>query len=169
MLQQLLTPNLQLTTTLVQMPLEQLLCLQIRALVLDVDLTLLPRHQSVLPPAAEQWLRHAKQKLPIHLLSNNPSRRRIRAVAEPLNLPYTVAAAKPRRRALRRVLNELNVPNRHVALAGDRLFTDVLVGNRMGLFTVLVKPINTQGEPCQRDHIQRLEVGLARWVGTQLS
>jgi len=55
-----------------------------------------------------------------------------------------------------------------VAFLGDRLFTDVLAGNRLGLFTVLVKPIDPDGRPCQRDHLQNLELRMARWVGTGL-
>jgi HAD superfamily phosphatase (TIGR01668 family) len=112
-----------------------------------------------------QWLEAARQQLPIQLLSNNPSRSRIGGVAEQLGLPFTTSAGKPRRSALRRVLAELNLPPGQVALIGDRLFTDVIVGNRLGLFTVLVKPIDPQGQPCQRDRLQKLELQLARWLG----
>ena len=165
MLQQLLTPDWLATTTLAHLPPEHLLDQGIRALVLDVDRTLLPRRQSVVPPAAEQWLRHALTQLPIHLLSNNPSRQRIGTVADRLGLPYTTSAGKPRRSALRRVLNELELPPSQVALVGDRIFTDVLAGNRLGLFTVLVKPIDPDGEPCRHDRLQNLELRMARWMG----
>lgn len=133
----------------------------IRALVIDVDLTLLPRRSAELPPAAEHWLREAAAQLPIHLFSNNPSRRRIGRVSEILELPYTISAAKPRRAALRRVIQELKVPAPQVALVGDRVFTDVLGGNRLGLFTVLVKPIDASGLPHPNDRLQTLELGLA--------
>jgi HAD superfamily phosphatase (TIGR01668 family) len=168
-LQQLLRPDWMLSTTLAQMPLENLLDRGIRALVLDVDRTLLPRRQSEMPPLMEAWLRQAKERLRLHLFSNNPSRRRIGSVAQRLDLPFTTSAGKPRRSALRRVLADLDLPPAQVALAGDRLFTDVLVGNRLGLFTVLVKPIGPEGRPCQQDRVQRLEVRLARLVGTELS
>ena len=119
-----------------------------------------------MPLQAELWLRHARERMPLHLLSNNPSRRRIGAVADSLGLPYTTSAGKPRRAALRKVLNDLDLPPAQVALVGDRLFTDVLVGNRMGLFTVLVKPIDPDGEPCRQDRLQNLELRMARWVGS---
>lgn len=166
MLRDLLTPDWLLGTTLAHLPLQELLDRDIRALVLDVDRTLLPSRQATLPAQAEQWLRHARERLPLHLLSNNPSRRRIGAVAEVIGLPYTTSAGKPRRAALRRVLQDLELPPVQVALVGDRLFTDVLVGNRMGLFTVLVKPIDPDGEPCRQDRLQNLELRMARWVGS---
>jgi HAD superfamily phosphatase (TIGR01668 family) len=171
MLRQLLTPDWILDGTLAQLPLAQLLerpVNPIRALVLDVDHTLLPRRQSVLPPSAEHWLREARRQLPIHLLSNNPSRRRIGSLADQLGLPYTTSAGKPRRAGLRRLLKELAVPPAQVALVGDRLFTDVLAGNRLGLFTVLVKPIDPDGLPSRDDRLQTLEIRMARWLGTSL-
>ncbi len=171
MLRQLLTPDWVLGATLVQLPLAQLLERAenpIRALVLDVDHTLLPRRQSELPPSVEHWLRDARQRLPIHLLSNNPSRRRIGTLAKRLGLPFTTSAGKPRRAALRRVLAEMGFPAPQVALVGDRLFTDVLAGNRLGLFTVLVKPIDPDGLPSRHDRLQNLEIRMARWLGTSL-
>ena len=168
MLRQLLRPNWLRECTLAELPLQDLLDQPIRALVLDVDRTLLPRRQAELPASALRWLQQARQQVPIHLFSNNPSRQRIGAVAAQLDLPYTISAGKPRRSALRRVLAELNLPHQEVALIGDRLFTDVIAGNRLGLFTVLVKPIDPQGRPCKRDRLQKLELRLANWVGTSL-
>jgi uncharacterized protein len=167
-LRQLLQPDWLLEGTLVDLPLQDLLDRQIAALVLDVDRTLLPRRHSTLPPRMRQWLKQAQQQLPIHLLSNNPSRQRIGAVARELGVPFTTSAAKPRRQSLRRVLDTLQLPAGRVALIGDRVFTDVIAGNRLGLFTVLVKPIDPQGEPCQRDHLQKLELRLANWMGGSL-
>jgi len=66
------------------------------------------------------------------------------------------------------VLKELAVPPAQVALVGDRLFTDVLAGNRLGLFTVLVKPIDPDGLPSRHDRLQTLEIRMARWLGTSL-
>ena len=168
MLRELLRPNWMVPGTLAEMPLDVLVEHQVKALVLDVDRTLLPRRQAVMPELALQWLNQAKQRMPIHLLSNNPSRARIGAVAKELELPFTTAAGKPRRSALRRVLQQFDLPAEQVALVGDRLFTDVIAGNRLGLYTVLVKPIDPLGRPCRKDHLQRLELRLARWVGTAL-
>ena len=168
MLQELLRPNWLMECTLAELPLEALQERGIRALVLDVDRTLLPRRQTVVPAPALRWLEEAKQVFPIHLLSNNPSRQRIGSVAETLDLPYTTSAGKPRRSALRRVLAQLNLPHHQVALVGDRIFTDVMAGNRLGLFTVLVKPIDGEGQPCQRDRLQKLELRLADWMGAGL-
>jgi len=168
MLATLLSPGWTAGTTLAHLPLQPLLERQegpIRAMVLDVDRTLLPRRSATLPPSAEQWLRHAHSLMPLHLLSNNPSRRRIGSVAAQLGLPFTTSAGKPRRAALRRVVAELGLEPDQIALVGDRLFTDVLAGNRLGLFTVLVRPIGPNGDPCPHDQVQSLEIRMSRWLG----
>jgi len=134
----------------------------IRALVIDVDRTLLPHRSSVLPPVAERWLQEVGAQRPIHLFSNNPSRRRIGGLSQQLGLPYTAGAAKPRRSALRRVIQDLRVAPSQVALVGDRVFTDVLAGNRLGLFTVLVKPIDATGQANRQDRFQSFELEVAR-------
>ena len=168
MLATLLSPDWTSGTTLAHLPLQPLLERPegpIRALVLDVDRTLLPRRSATLPPSAEQWLRHVQSLMPLHLLSNNPSRRRIGSVAAQLGLPFTTSAGKPRRAALRRVVAELGLEPHQIALVGDRLFTDVLAGNRLGLFTVLVRPIGPDGDPCPHDQVQSLEIRMSRWLG----
>lgn len=165
MLRQLLTPDWTPGCALPQLTLGALRAQArspIRALVIDVDRTLLPRHSSVLPPAAERWIQEVGAQVPIHLFSNNPSRRRIGGLSERLGVPYTAGAAKPRRGALRRVIQELNLPAAQVALLGDRVFTDVLAGNRVGLFTVLVKPIDPCGLASRQDRLQCWELELAR-------
>ena len=167
-LPQLLQPDWVAPGTLAELPLEHLLERNIAALVLDVDRTLLPHRGQQLPRAMELWLRQAQQRMPLHLFSNNPSRSRIGAVAETLGVTFTSSAGKPRRTPLRRVLEQLQLPPAQVAIVGDRVFTDVLAGNRLGLYTVLVKPVNPEGQPCRHDHWQRLEVNLARLAGASL-
>ena len=107
---ELLQPNLVAAGTLVDLPLHSLLAQGIRALVLDVDRTLLPHRGSSLPEPMEAWLKRAQETLPLHLFSNNPSRARIGGVAERLGVDFTTSAGKPRRSPLRRVLQQLDLP-----------------------------------------------------------
>lgn len=151
--------------TVVQLPLEHLLDRGITALLLDVDRTLLPGHDVRLPDAVMGWASSAQRHLRLHLFSNNPSRQRIGAVADQLGVSFTSGAAKPRRAALRKVLRDLQVQPQELAIVGDRLFTDVLAGNRLGLYTVLVRPLKGDGTPCSHDRVQRLERQLARMLG----
>ena len=168
-LPQLLQPDWVAPGTLAELSLDHLIERQIRALVLDVDRTLLPRRGSRMPEPVQRWLQRAQEQMTLHLFSNNPSRSRIGSVAEQLGVGFTANAGKPRRGPLRDVLSQLALPAAQVAIVGDRVFTDVLAGNRLGLFTVLVKPVDARGLPCRHDHWQKLEVQLARLAGAPLA
>ena len=160
-----LTPDWDPGLTLAQLPLEPLLGRGIRVLLLDVDRTLLPGRDVQLPAPMQRWTEEASRLLHIHLISNNTSRQRIQAVAEQMNVTFTSSASKPRRGAIRRVISTLPNPPAEIAMVGDRVFTDVLAGNRLGLYTVLVRPPRTDGTPCSHDRVQRLERNLARFFG----
>ena len=137
----------------------------IRGLLLDVDRTLTPRDQLILPETVRHWIEQVRPRFKLHLLSNNPSRRRILWVARQLNLPYCLAARKPSRRSLRQALKTINLPPSQVAMVGDRIFTDVLAGNRMGMMSLLVKPIAPDGQPSRQDRLYRMELSLLRLLG----
>ena len=137
----------------------------IRGLVLDVDRTLAPRHLLILPETVRRWVAQVRSQFKVHLLSNNLSRRRIVWVAKELDLPYCLAARKPSRGSLRQVLKTINLPPAQVAMVGDRLFTDVLVGNRMGMMSLLVQPIDPDGQASHQDRLYRMELRLLKALG----
>ena len=82
-----------------------------------------------------------------------------------MKVSFTCAASKPRRGAIVQVMNQLSHPPAQIAMVGDRVLTDVLVGNRLGLYTVLVRPPQLDGSPCSNDRVQQFERRLARWLG----
>ena len=112
----------------------------LQGLILDVDNTLIGDNESDVSEVIRLWAELMSKPYSICLASNNFSDRRIKKIAESLNLPYRSRAAKPSRRVVRQVLEEMKLPPSQVAMVGDRLFTDTIVGNRLGLFTILVQP-----------------------------
>ena len=160
-----LVPDWEPGLTIAHLPLSHLIGSDIKAAVIDVDRTLLPGRDVTLPETVRVWLVDAGRRMKLHLFSNNPSRARIAAVANQLGVSFTSGAGKPRRGALRRVIQELSLHPHQVAMVGDRVFTDVLCGNRLGLYTVLVRPVSADGTPCSSDRVQRFERCLAGWLG----
>ena len=160
-----LSPDWSPGITISKLPISYLLSLDIHAAVIDVDRTLLPSRDIIPPKCVIDWIDDVSKKMQVHLFSNNPSKERISTVAQILNLNYTFSAAKPRRKALNKVINSFNVPPEKITMIGDRLFTDVICGNRLGLYTILVKPINSDGKPSQNDRLQEVENFLAKIIG----
>ncbi len=152
-----LKPNWDSGVVITQISNELLLEKGLQGLVLDVDNTLVAGSTTDVDETVINWINNAKKDFRIHLLSNNPSKERIEKIALQLDLNYVYRGLKPRRGSLRKVLNQLGLDHSKVAIIGDRLLTDILVGNRQGIYTILVKPIRMANSKERYNSIQFLE------------
>jgi HAD superfamily phosphatase (TIGR01668 family) len=156
----LLEPNLTLGTTVLSLTPDILTQHGLKGLILDVDETLLPTSNTQLSADLVQWAEQLKPLASIWLVSNNLNEPRIRQIADSLALPYFSNAGKPSRRKLRQALTAMALPPQEVGMVGDRLFTDVLAGNRLGLFTILVEPITDVHGASWKHWLRSLEIWL---------
>ena len=165
----LLQPDLVLGSSVLDLTPELLARYQIEGLVLDVDDTIVPIGSSTAQPELALWIEEIRQIVPLWLVTNNPSQVRIGAIADSLSLPYFLSAAKPSRRKLRQAVTEMQIEPARVAMVGDRIFTDVLGGNRMGMFTILIEPIVTGDSSFSFQLLRRVEFAIAWVLGVSLA
>jgi len=119
----------------------------INSLLLDVDGTLVNRKSNMIPKVVKNWIIESKKYFSLYLISNNPSKKRIVKIAKELNLRYKFNASKPRKKATLSAINEIGKEPKNIAIIGDRIFTDIIVGNRCNIKTILVKRLNRDGLP----------------------
>ena len=119
----------------------------INCLLLDVDGTLINRNSTKIPKAVKNWIRESKKYFSLYLISNNPSKKRIAKIAKELNLSFKYNASKPRKKVTLNVIKEIGREPKNIAIIGDRIFTDILVGNRCNIKTILVKRLKRNGLP----------------------
>ena len=128
-----------------RIPVEQLAREGIKGLLIDLDNTMTLWNDVEVSPQVTEWVLRVKSAgIGICVVSNNSRRQRVAIVAERLDVPFVYGAVKPRRRAFRTGMEILGTGSRDTAVIGDQLFTDILGGNRLGLYTILVTPISTR-------------------------
>ncbi len=112
-----------------------------RAILFDVDNTL-EDHRTALPGPAVTKLLGALRDMGYGMcfLSNNNGIRAAR-FAKPLAIPVIAKAHKPSPKGYRMAMEKLGVSPSETIFVGDQIFTDILGGNRAGVYTILVQPI----------------------------
>ena len=165
----LLQPNLVLGETIFNLTPQILTEHNIKGLILDVDETLVSFGQTETSLELREWIANIRQTTPIWLVSNNISHARISNIAKSIDLPFIHAARKPSRRRLRQAAKAMDLPVETVAMVGDRIFTDVLAGNRLGMFTILVEPMVDPLKAVRSHPIRDFEIWISELLGVTLA
>lgn len=130
--------------SVVQIDLDALWQKGLRALILDLDNTLLAWEADHIPADVREWVDSAKARGFKVCIASNGTSGRVMRIAESLDVPAIPKAIKPRKRPFRRALEILGVEPHQAAVVGDQIFTDVLGGNRMELYTILNNPMSAE-------------------------
>lgn len=165
----LLQPDLILEGSILNLTPEIIQQYELKGLVLDVDETLVPVTVAFASNELQEWINQIRPLVKIWLVSNNISENRIGSIARSLDLPYYISAAKPSRRKIRQALQQMDLPADRVAMVGDRLFTDVVVGNRLDMFSILVEPIIHPDTAMRIHPIRNVEVLISEILGASIT
>lgn len=116
---------------------------KIKALILDVDNTLIDIDKN-LTEEVIKWAKDLKgQGVKLYILSNSHRVKKVKDVAEKLNIEnYFYFAKKPFKKGFLKIKKMLNMNSENIGVVGDQIFTDILGGNRCKMFTILVEPID---------------------------
>mgnify|MGYP003623715654 CR=1 FL=1 len=125
---------------------QKLLSMGIDSLIFDIDNTLAPPK---IKEASKELIvlfnKLKKMGFKICLLSNN-NKLRVETFNNNLKLNSVYAAKKPLLFGINRALKILDSKEGKCCIIGDQIFTDVWVGNRKKIYTILVKPISPRTE-----------------------
>lgn len=114
---------------------------KVRAVITDLDNTLVEWDRPYATPEVEGWLKRMREAgIQVTVVSNN-NKERVKRFCSPLGIGFICAARKPTNRAFLQAVRQMNVTIAETVVIGDQLFTDVLGGNRLGFHTILVVPV----------------------------
>lgn len=133
----------------------------IRALIFDIDATLVPHGEPCTPRVEELFRQIHKTGFKTLMLSNN-SKERIEDFIRNIDTCYIELADKPDPKGFLSALDKLGVPKENVLVIGDQLFTDILGANRCGIKSVLVDFLMKDGET-KLGKKRRLEIFMLRF------
>lgn len=115
-----------------------------KALIMDIDNTIIEWNIRVPDERSRKIISEAlSEGMKVCLISNG-TRDRVTEFAAALGVPYVYNAGKPRKSPYKKALKILDAVPEEVAAIGDQVFTDVLGGNRLGMYTILVSPLSTK-------------------------
>jgi len=113
----------------------------IKGLIFDLDNTLMPPNTGNYPEDIFHWLELVKNDFKIVILSNNPEKDYVQKAGEIAGCLAYEKAGKPRTKAAIQALKDIDLLPEQVVMVGDRPLTDIWVGQRLGMTTILVDPI----------------------------
>ena len=114
---------------------------KIKALILDVDNTLIDYYKNLSKDVIDWAHRLQGQGIKMYILSNTNKKEKVETVANKLEIPYRLFARKPSKSGFLKIQKEINVEPENIGVVGDQIFTDVIGGNRCKMFTILVDPV----------------------------
>ncbi|MFP4136020.1 MAG: YqeG family HAD IIIA-type phosphatase [Candidatus Acetothermia bacterium] len=116
------------------------------AVIFDLDNTLALWGKEELETEALELLNQVDSLgLNVAVLSNS-GKPEIKGFLSGLRFPHLFNAGKPKSRGFERMLDKLEVEAEESVMVGDQLFTDVLGANRLGMYTIMVDPLDPTRE-----------------------
>lgn len=116
----------------------------IKCLVFDLDNTLMLKNESIPNKKIVSLIKSLKKDFNIYILSNNSSKKRVSSVAKYLEVRYINFALKPFSFGFKKIMKETSYRCNDICIIGDQILTDVLGGNRLNIFTVLLEPLGKE-------------------------
>ncbi|MGE5549565.1 MAG: YqeG family HAD IIIA-type phosphatase [Bacteroidota bacterium] len=132
----------------------------IKGIILDLDNTLVEWGANTIDDRMKTWVDRFKEAGFKLCIVSNALPQRVENVAAALGIPGVPQATKPLKIPFRRALELLGTLPEETAVVGDQLFTDILGGNRMDLYTIWTPPISKTEFVSTRAvrHLERLVV-----------
>ncbi len=127
----------------------------IAGILIDIDNTLVHWEESWMKQEFIDWIKLAEKDFKLCLVSNSLGQR-AQSFAELLGIPAVGRALKPLNRAFLQAMALVGLEPVETAVIGDQLFTDILGGNRLNLYTILVNPLSSREFVTTR-FVRRLE------------
>lgn len=108
-------------------------------IIFDLDNTIGDVKTLICEKRISDFLNRINKEIPI-IIASNSHKKRVSTFCKNLNCDKYSFSLKPTSRVLRKIKQKYNIEYDKMVIVGDQLLTDIFLGNRMGLLTILVDP-----------------------------
>ena len=129
----------------------------IKAVLFDLDSTVMPSKSGKYPQNVYELLQKLNKNFVIAIISNNKRSEYIEKVKSQSNFSVIGNANKPSPKVMRAFLATVNIMPNETVVIGDRPLTDILAGKLLGAKTILVDSITKDTENMQTRLVRKLE------------
>ena len=112
----------------------------IKVLIFDLDNTITTVSEDLPNERVVELFKKLSSDFKIFIASNNTIGR-VHRIGKYLNVHAFYSVAKPTTRIKKLLLKKYNVQMEEVAMIGDQVITDIFMGNRLNMLTILVDPL----------------------------
>lgn len=129
----------------------------VKALLFDLDSTIMASKSGCYTDETIQWLEKAKKDFFVAVISNNNNPVYIEKVLKVSDFPALFDAKKPKIQIGKSFLDMHNIDPKTAVMIGDRPLTDILFGKKLGCKTILVDSITAKTEKKIVRFVRKLE------------
>lgn len=116
---------------------------KIKCLLFDLDNTCVPFHINKTPKQLKELMKQLTNQGFLVILFSNSPKKRVDQFKE-LNIILHPSSRKPFSKKFISILKQYQLKKEEVCIVGDQLFTDILGGNKVGIYTCLVNPLTKE-------------------------
>ena len=127
------------------LPFEKLYEEGYRGIIFDIDNTLVPHGADADERSIQLFKRLKEIGFKTVLLSNNKEPR-VKRFNEKIGTQYIYKAGKPKKANYIKAMDLMETKKSNTLFVGDQIFTDVWGAKRIGIYSILVQPINPKEE-----------------------
>ncbi len=112
----------------------------IKVIIFDLDNTIITVDEELPNDKVKELFNKISNDFKIFIASNN-KKERVRRIGKYMGVHAFYSVVKPTKKIRKLLLNKYDVKMNEVAIIGDQVVTDIFMGNRLHMYTVLVDPL----------------------------
>lgn len=114
----------------------------VRAVVLDIDNTLVPYKTEVPDEKVKNWIGSLRSAGIAVTIASNNNAARVEKFCSGLDVTYSAKSGKPLTKCIKVAMKESGAAKKEICVIGDQIFTDILCAGFGGTKSFLLTPID---------------------------